>query len=62
MYIVLHVGGLPFNGDTIKRESLGGSETAGYYMAKELAAQGHSVTIFTNSPDEGVFDGVKSKH
>lgn len=59
MFIVMHCGGLPFNGDTIKTKSLGGSETAALYVAKELAAQGHHVTIFTNSQDTGVFDGVK---
>lgn len=51
--------GLSFNGDTIKEKSLGGSETAAYYMAKEIAAQGHQVTMFTTSDKEGVFDGVK---
>lgn len=59
MFIVMHCGGLPFNGDTIKESSLGGSETAAYYVAKELAALGHRVTIFTNSDKTGVFDDVK---
>lgn len=59
MFIVMHCGGLPFNGNTIKEQSLGGSETAAYYMARELAALGHKVTIFTNSKDAGIFDDVK---
>ena len=59
MFIVMHCGGLPFNGDTIKTKSLGGSESAAYYMARELVKQGHHVTIFTNSTESGVFDGVK---
>lgn len=58
MNIVLHCGGMPFNGDTIKTESLGGSETAAYYVAKELAAHGHQVMLFTNHPKGGLFDGV----
>lgn len=58
MYITIHCGGMPFNGDTIKTKSLGGSETAAYYLAKEFASKGHSVTMFTNSQDEGFFDGV----
>ena len=58
MFIVMHCMGLPFNGETIKNESLGGSETAAYYVAKELASKGHKVTLFTNSQDEGEFDGV----
>lgn len=59
MYIVINCGGMPFNGDTIKEKSLGGSETAAYYLAKELVAQGHHVVVFTNSKDEGFFDGVQ---
>ena len=59
MFIIIHCMGLPFNGDTIKNSSLGGSETAAYYVAKNLAKQGHKVTLFTNSQEEGVFDGVK---
>jgi len=56
--IVIYCGGLPFDGDTIKTSSLGGSETAAYYVAKELAALGHSVTMFTNTKERGRFDGV----
>lgn len=60
MVITLHCGGMPFNGNTINEASLGGSETAAYYLAKELAAIGHDVTLFTNisEKDQGVFDGV----
>lgn len=59
MIITIHCGGMPFNGDTIREKSLGGSETAAYYIAKELAARGHKVTLFTNHQSEGVFEGVK---
>jgi glycosyltransferase involved in cell wall biosynthesis/2-polyprenyl-3-methyl-5-hydroxy-6-metoxy-1,4-benzoquinol methylase len=59
MLITMHCGGMPFNGDTLKTKSLGGSETAAYYVAKELAARGHRVTLFTNDQKEGFFDGVK---
>ncbi len=59
MLITMHCGGMPFNGDTIKKKSLGGSETAAYYVAKELAARGHRVSLFTNEQQEGYFDGVK---
>ncbi|MHB1099513.1 MAG: glycosyltransferase family 4 protein, partial [Burkholderiales bacterium] len=59
MLITIHCGGLPFNGDTIKTKSLGGSETTAYYVAKELAARGHRVSLFTNSQEEGEFDKVK---
>lgn len=57
MKIVMHVMGMPFSGDTLLTKSLGGSETAGYYMARELAALGHSVTIFTRG-GEGRHDDV----
>lgn len=59
MLITMHCGGMPFNGETLATKSLGGSETAAYYIARELAARGHRVTLFTNDPNEGFFDGVK---
>ncbi len=63
MFIVINCLGMPFNGNTINERSLGGSETAAYYMAKELAAKGHRVSIYTNMEnpenDEGEFDGVR---
>jgi len=58
MDIVLHSAGMPFNGETIATRSLGGSESAAYYQARELAQRGHRVTVFTSSPDEGHWDGV----
>lgn len=59
MFIVMHCMGMPFNGSTIGTESLGGSETAAYYIAKELAAAGHAVTLFTSHPEQGEWDGVR---
>lgn len=56
--ITFVVGGLPFNGDTIKTKGLGGSETAAYYMARELAKIGHRVTVFSNTQEEGQFENV----
>lgn len=58
MDFVLHSMGLPFNGETIKSKSLGGSESAAYYLARELAARGHQVKMFTSEQTEGVWDGV----
>lgn len=49
--IVLAIPGLPFNGNTFDGQSLGGSETAGYYMAKALAKLGHRVMVFCNTPE-----------
>lgn len=60
MFIVMHCGGMPFNGETIASgQSLGGSESAAYYVARELARRGHKVIMFTNHDKEGMFDGVK---
>ncbi len=56
--VVMYCGGLPFDGETILREGLGGSETAAYYMAKELASNGHAVTLFTEDKVGGMFNGV----
>jgi len=58
MEFVIHSMGMPFNGETIKHKSLGGSETAAYYLGKELASRGHRVVMFTSSQDQGEFDGV----
>lgn len=56
--IVINCLGMPFNGDTEKTGTIGGSESAAYYVAKELASRGNHITLFTTSQDEGVFDGV----
>lgn len=59
MFIAIYASGMPFNGSTIpKGESLGGSETAAYYMAKELAALGHRVYVFSASKETGKWDNV----
>lgn len=58
MDVVLHSLGMPFNGETVAKKSLGGSESAAYYQARELAKRGHRVTVFTSSQEEGHWDGV----
>lgn len=50
---------MPFNGRTIYEKSLGGSETAAYYLARNLAKLGHHVKVFTTHPEEGTWDGVE---
>lgn len=62
MDFVIHCLGMPFNGETIESKSLGGSESAAYYQARELARRGHRVTVFTSSTEEGVWDGVTYCH
>ena len=49
--IAMYVGGLPFDGNTLEKASLGGSESAGLYMGKALARAGHSVKMFCNTDD-----------
>lgn len=49
--IAMLVAGLPFDGDTLEKGSLGGSESAGLYMAKALARQGNAVKMFCNTND-----------
>ena len=56
--------GLCYDGDTLKKQGLGGSESAVIYMSKELAAIGFDVTVFNNCIDAshskpGVYDGVR---
>lgn len=58
MDYVINARGLPFNGETVQKQSLGGSESAAYYLARELARRGHRVTVFTTSEQEGNWDGV----
>jgi glycosyltransferase involved in cell wall biosynthesis/2-polyprenyl-3-methyl-5-hydroxy-6-metoxy-1,4-benzoquinol methylase len=58
MDVVIHSLGMPFNGETIQKQSLGGSESAAYYQARELARRGHRVTMFTTCVEEGHFEGV----
>lgn len=59
MKIILYVAGMPFDGNTIKEgKSLGGSESQGYYVAKELARRGHEVIVFSNIQEPMQADGV----
>lgn len=60
MFITVYAAGMPFNGETIPNgESLGGSESAAYFMAIELAKLGHTVTVFTTHQQCGTWDGVR---
>lgn len=52
------VPGMAFHGNSDKEQSLGGSESAGLYMARALAKKGHCVSVFCNCSKPGVYDGV----
>jgi len=58
--------GLPYNGETVYKQGLGGSESATIYVSKELHKLGFDVTVFNNCEDgnimPGIFDGVKYSH
>lgn len=58
MDYVIYSSGIPFNGDTARTQSLGGSESAAYFLARELAAAGHNVKLFTSHSMGGEWDGV----
>ncbi len=58
MKVVLYTEGLPFTGDTLEQQALGGSETAFISVARELARKGHDVHAYCMCPKPGVFDGV----
>ncbi len=57
--ITMVVPGLPFDGETLKKQSLGGSETAAVCLARELHKIGHRVTIFSNCDKPSITDGVR---
>lgn len=62
MQVVIYCPGMPFNGAAIEEgHSLGGSESAAFYLARELAAREHQVTVFTTIPSEqaGSWEGVR---
>lgn len=60
---IIDVIGLTYDGNTLQKRGLGGSESAVILMSKELKKLGFDVTVFNNCVDsqaeEGVYDGVK---
>uniref|UniRef100_UPI003F696505 methyltransferase domain-containing protein n=1 Tax=Polynucleobacter sp. TaxID=2029855 RepID=UPI003F696505 len=62
MRIVIATEGLEFDGDTLKTQSLGGSETAVISLSKSLHKLGHEVTVYNRCPKEGFYDGVEYIH
>jgi len=63
MFIVMHIGGMPFRGSDGRQQpgGLGGSETSALELAEALAARGHTLMVFTNirEEDEEVHHGVR---
>lgn len=58
MDYVINALGMPFDAETLQERSLGGSESAAYYLARELARRGHRVSVFTNKQDARSGEGV----
>jgi len=56
--IVIYTEGLPFEGRTPFERSLGGSESAMVFMARELARRGHRVRVYCRCERPGEYDGV----
>jgi glycosyltransferase involved in cell wall biosynthesis/2-polyprenyl-3-methyl-5-hydroxy-6-metoxy-1,4-benzoquinol methylase len=55
---VFAIPGLPFHGNSLSEQSLGGSETAALCLMRELVSIGHSVFAFTNTDAPGDYHGV----
>ncbi len=56
MKIAIYNHGIAFDGNTPSKRPLGGSESGIVYMARELAACGHSVSVYCNCPEPGPAD------
>lgn len=60
---IIDIIGLPYDGTTVFRQGLGGSESAVTYQAKELARWGFQVTVFNNCDIDdacsGIYDSVQ---
>jgi glycosyltransferase involved in cell wall biosynthesis len=60
---IIDIIGLTYDGDTLKKRGLGGSESAVILLAKELSKKNFKVTVFNNCIDkeskEGIFDNVQ---
>ena len=56
--IVFYTEGLPFDGQTPFERSLGGSESAVVFLARELARRGHKVRVFCPCERPGRYEGV----
>lgn len=54
--------GLSYDGSTLDKKGLGGSESAVIYMSRYLAELGIDVTVFCKCEEEGVYRGVTYKN
>ena len=62
---IIDIIGIPFDGTTVYKQGLGGSESAVSLIAKELSDLKFEVTVFNNCIDHaapGVYEGVVYRH
>jgi glycosyltransferase involved in cell wall biosynthesis len=52
MKIAIYNHGIVFDGTTLEKQALGGSESGIVYMGRELERLGHDVTVYANVPDK----------
>lgn len=62
--VIIDKLGLCYDGDTLQKQGLGGSESAVIYISKELVKLGFEVTVFNNCEDSlhskpGTYNGVR---
>jgi glycosyltransferase involved in cell wall biosynthesis len=62
MRLAFYHHGIPFDGNTVRTEPLGGSESGIIYMARELQRSGHDVTVYANCPKPGNYENVVYSH
>ena len=62
MNVAIYNNGIPFHGNSPVEGPLGGSESGIVYMARELAAIGHAVSVYCDCPERGYYDGVHYQH
>ena len=59
---IIDIIGIPYDGTTVDKQGLGGSESAVTLMSRELAQIGFTVTVFNNCgidhASPGVYDNV----
>ena len=59
---IIDIIGIPYDGSTVDKQGLGGSESAVTLMSRELSQIGFTVTIFNNCgidhAQPGIYDGV----
>jgi hypothetical protein len=58
---IIDIIGLPYDGTTVFKQGLGGSESAVTFQAYELAQLGFEVTVFNNCDIDSARAGVYSE-